>query len=180
MLSDVARAMRAAVNVEASVRASMFDRILHADLLTVGSLDIGQVVSRATADLRLIRSFLSGGIPLIAQVVAGYAFLVVTAGYNHPLLGLATLVPVAVVLVISFARVRLDSSDPAKARNILGDATTVMDESLEAVDSIRAEDSRDATFNKVSALIVQAREAMTPVLLRNAGISFSIYPPVFL
>ncbi len=161
----------AAVNVEASVRASMFDRILHADLLTVGSLDIGQVVSRATADLRLIRSFLSGGIPLIAQVVAGYAFLVVTAGYNHPLLGLATLVPVVVVLAISFARVRFDSGDPAKARNILGDATTVMDESLEAVDSIRADDSRDATFNKVSALIVQAREAMTPVLLRNAGIT---------
>jgi len=33
----------AAVDVEASVRERMFDRILHADILTVGSLDIGQV-----------------------------------------------------------------------------------------------------------------------------------------
>ena len=161
----------AAVDVEASVRSRMFDRILKADLLTVGSLDIGQVVSRATADLRLIRSFLSGGIPLIAQVVAGYAFLVVTAGYNHPLLGLATLIPVALVLLISFARVQRDSSAPATARNILGDATTVIDESLQAVDSIRADDTRDATYSKVEALIVKARHAVTPVLLRNAWIT---------
>lgn len=161
----------AAVDVEASVRERMFDRILHADILTVGSLDIGQVVSRATADLRLIRSFLSGGIPLIAQVVAGYAFLVVTAGYNHPLLGLATLIPVALVLLISFARVHRDSTDPAIARNLLGDATTVIDESLQAVDSIRADDSRDATFSTVQALITQARNAITPVMRRNATIT---------
>ncbi|MCF8539691.1 MAG: ABC transporter ATP-binding protein/permease, partial [Candidatus Nanopelagicales bacterium] len=161
----------AAVDVEASVRERMFDRILHADILTVGSLDIGQVVSRATADLRLIRSFLSGGIPLIAQVVAGYAFLVVTAGYHHPLLGLATLIPVALVLLISFARVHRDSTDPAIARNLLGDATTVIDESLQAVDSIRADDSRDATFSTVQALITQARNAITPVMRRNAAIT---------
>jgi ABC-type multidrug transport system fused ATPase/permease subunit len=161
----------AALNVEADIRSRIFDRILRVDLFTLGSLDIGQVVLRATADLRLIRSFLSSGIPVIAQVVAGYTFLVVTAGYNHPLLGLATLIPVALVLFIAFARVRNDSKDPAIARGLLGDATTVMDESLQAVDSVRADDSRDSAFTKVSDLLTTARHAITPVLFRNAAIT---------
>jgi ATP-binding cassette subfamily B protein len=161
----------AALNVEADIRSRIFDRILRVDLFTLGSLDIGQVVLRATADLRLIRSFLSSGIPVIAQVVAGYTFLVVTAGYNHPLLGLATLIPVALVLFIAFARVRRDSKDPAIARGLLGDATTVMDESLQAVDSVRADDSRDSAFTKVSDLLTTARHAITPVLFRNAAIT---------
>jgi ABC-type multidrug transport system fused ATPase/permease subunit len=161
----------AALNVEADIRSRIFDRILRVDLFTLGSLDIGQVVSRATADLRSIRSFLSSGIPVIAQVVAGYAFLVITAGYNHPLLGLATLIPVALVLFIAFARVHNDSKNPAIARGLLGDATTVIDESLQAVDSIRADDSRDSAFTKVSDLLTAARHAITPVLIRNAVIT---------
>lgn|GEM_PF-575741 len=161
----------AALNVEADIRSRIFDRILRVDLFTLGSLDIGQVVSRATADLRLIRSFLSSGIPVIAQVVAGYAFLVITAGYNHPLLGLATLIPVALVLFISVSRVHNDSKNPAIARGLLGDATTVIDESLQAVDSIRADDSRDAAFTKVNDLLIAARHAITPVLFRNAVIT---------
>jgi len=164
----------AAVDSEAEIRARLFDRILTVDLQTLSRLGVGQVVSRSTADLRLIRTFLSGGIPVIAQVVIGYTFLMVTAGYHHPWLGLLSLVPVIIVLALSILRVRRDADAPTRSRDLLGDATTLMDESMRAVDVVRADNQRDAVFARVSRLVENAREALTPVLVRNARLTAAL------
>lgn len=158
----------AAMDTEADIRGRIFDRILRVDLLTLRSLDVGQIVARGTADLRLIRSFLSGGIGVVAQVIAGYAFLVVSAGYHHHWLGVVALLPVALVLGLSLLRVHRDTTAPTSARDLLGDATTSIDESLQAIDAVRADDARDPTYRKVADLVERARRAMTPVLVRNA------------
>ena len=158
----------AAVDTEADIRSRLFERILRVDLRTLNSLDIGQVVSRTTADLRLVRTLLTGGTPVIAQVIVGYVFLMVTAGYHHPLLGLASLVPVIAVLTISILRVKRDTDAPTRSRDLLGDATTVIDESLRSIDVIRADNQRNAVYEQVASLVEQARESMTSVFRRNA------------
>lgn len=159
----------AAVDAEAAIRTSIFERILRADLGTLATMESGQVVSRSTADLRIIRSFISSSLPAIGSVVAGYAFLVITAGYHHPLLGLLTLVPVALVLLLSLLRVHRDVRDPLTSRHLLGQATTVIDETLAGIDMVRADDRRDRAFDAVAALIDGARRALSPVLRRNAA-----------
>ena len=158
-----------AVDTEASIRMRFFDRVLRADLTTIDTLDVGQVVSRGTADLRLIRSFLTDGVAVTGQVVAGYAYLVVTAGYRHPLLGLATLVPVLLVLTLALLRIRTDTRAPTVARGLIGDATTGIDECLEAIDVIRSDNARDRAYARISALVERARQALTPVIARNAA-----------
>lgn len=159
----------AAVDTEADIRTGIFNRILRADLRTLGSIDMGQIVARGTADLRLIRSFLSDGISVVASVIAGYAYLVITAGYNHPWLGIATLIPVILVIGLSLLRVRSDTRAPTAARNLMGDATNVIDETLQGIDAIRADDGRDTAYARVASLVERARKALTPVLTRNAS-----------
>ena len=49
------------------------------------------------------------------------------------------------------------------------DATNVIDESLQGIDAIRADNGRDVAYSRVAGLVERARQALTPVLTRNAG-----------
>ena len=158
----------AAINTEADIRTRLFERLLRAELSTVTSLQIGQIVARTTADLRLIRSFISGSTPVIARVIAGYIFLVIISGFTHPWLGLATVLPVLVIVPLAVLRVRRDTSAPGLSRELLGEATTALDESLRSIDVIRADNGRDSAYARVADLVGQSRKALTPVLVRNA------------
>ncbi len=160
--------LRAAVDAEAGIRSRVFDRILHADVNVVRAMPVGQVVSRATADLRLIRTFLSGSIGSVAQVVTGYAFLLAVTGMHHPFLALAALIPVGSVVVLTILRVRADTRSASTSRDALGDATTILDDSLRGIEVLRASDATGAAYERASRMIRDAREALTGVIRRNA------------
>lgn len=159
---------RAAFGLEADMRAQYFDRLLDADLDDLERADPGQLVARGTADLRAIRTFAASGLPSVAQIVAGLAFVVVATAAHHPLLAVMAILPVAGVLVASWLRVRGGADLLEDSRQALGDATREIDETITGMALVRAHGRRAERLASVREALERSLAAMTAVLRRNA------------
>lgn len=159
---------RAAFGLEADMRARYFDRLLDADLDDLERADPGQLVARGTADLRAIRTFAASGLPSVAQIVAGLAFVVVATAAHHPLLALMAILPVAGVLLASWLRVRGGADLLEDSRQALGDATREIDETIAGMALVRAHGRRAERLASVREALERSLAAMTAVLRRNA------------
>ena len=159
---------RASLGLEAALRQRYFDHLTRLDLAEIEGDDAGQLVARGTADLRSVRTFVSGGVPAIAQVVAGFVFVIAATAAHHPLLGLIAIAPVVGVLVASRLRVRGGLDQVHESRRRLGDATREIDETLIGMPLVRAHGQREKRLSSVTEALLAAQDALRAVLRRNA------------
>ncbi len=159
---------RAAFAIEHDVRADYFEKILNASPVELARHDVGQLVARGTADLRSVRTFFTGGLPGVAQLLTGFVFVLVQSGRTHPWLGIIAIAPVAGVVIAAWWRLRRDTGAMHEARDEFGAATTKIDETVRAMDVVRGYGRRDEMASEVDAHLRAGRSAMDRVFARNA------------
>ncbi|MFJ5218958.1 ABC transporter ATP-binding protein [Streptomyces sp. NPDC088354] len=131
----VARPM---AGLEASMRAELYQRLQRLPVAFHDRWGSGQLLSRATNDLQILRMFLT--FPMVflavngATIVAGFAILF----FQHWSLGLILLVPVVpLVFLCAYFEARYQQASRL-AQDQVGDLTTLVEESVLGIRIIKA------------------------------------------
>ncbi|WP_418959232.1 ABC transporter ATP-binding protein [Streptomyces tritici] len=121
---------RPLAGVEAAMRADLYRRLQRLPISFHDRWASGQLLSRGTADLSLLRMFLAFPLTFLfvnaVTIVAGYVILL---GQEWTL-GLVLLVPVAPLVVLCFLFETRYSLVARRAQDQVGDVTTVIEESV--------------------------------------------------
>ncbi|SDE19079.1 ABC transporter ATP-binding protein [Streptomyces prasinopilosus] len=144
---------RPLAGVEAGMRADLYRRLQRLPVAFHDRWPSGQLLSRGTTDLMLVRMFLA--FPLTFLLVNGVTILVgvVIMLLQDWALGLVVLIPVVPVMVICVAFEKRYSEASRLAQDQVGDLTTVVEESVLGIRVIKGfgrHRSQARTFRRLS------------------------------
>ncbi|MEV7626492.1 ABC transporter ATP-binding protein [Actinoplanes sp. NPDC089786] len=121
---------RPLAGVEAEMRQALYRRVQRLPVGVHEKWSSGQLLSRATTDLRLLHGFLAGALPFLVVDAVTLVVGAVLLPAQHWLLGLVLLAPVPVLLVVG---ARLEARYAAEARRAQdqgGEVATAVRESI--------------------------------------------------
>lgn len=121
---------RPLASVEAAMRAALYERLQRLPVAFHDRWTTGQLLSRGTADLQLLRMFLAFGLTFLivnsATIVIGCALLL----WQDWTLGLVLIVPVLPLILLCSAFEARYSLVARRAQDQMGDLTTLVEESI--------------------------------------------------
>jgi ABC-type multidrug transport system fused ATPase/permease subunit len=164
---------RISENTLAALRTTLFERIIRLPMSFFAERRVGELASRLSSDLSLVQeTFTFSFLELLRQIVFFIGSVILIASNSLQLTGMILLVlPVIVAIALLFARfIRKYST---KTQDALAEAATIVEESLQAISSVKSfvheryEVSRyGATIQKTVAL------ALAGARIRSAFVSF--------
>lgn len=163
-------------NALASLRETLYRRIIHLPMSFFAERRVGELTSRLTSDLALIQeTFTFTFLELLRQTIVLAGGIVFISMMNFKLTGMVLLiVPVLVVSGLVFGRyIRRYST---QTQDALADAATVLEESLQGVSSVKAYVNENYEVNRYSSAIRRGIViAIKGARLRSAFVSFIIF-----
>jgi ATP-binding cassette subfamily B protein len=128
----------AALGMEAHIRADLYAHLQRLPIAFHGRWQSGQLLSRATTDLSVIRRFLSFGLIFFVVNIATYVTVVALLLHVHWPLGLVVAASAGPLLYLSrrFARAYIRAS--RRLQDQVGDLTTLIEESAQGVRTIKS------------------------------------------
>ncbi|HEY1689284.1 MAG TPA: ABC transporter ATP-binding protein [Solirubrobacteraceae bacterium] len=167
---------RLSLGVEYDLRKLMYGQLQRLELGFFDHQQTGQLMSRATVDLQAVRFFLGYGLVFILQsiltiVLAGIVMIVI-----NPELGLVSLIPVPLVIVISYRYGRLARPAIQEVQQRIAELTADAEENISGVRVVKAfarEPRQLARFrNTVGRVFSQAMVATRLEARYNPMIAF--------
>lgn len=174
-------AQRLALDIESGLRARLFERVLVMPLDELDRTGGGDLLARATVDLRLLRVILGGSLPAALQglaVIAGVACVMVAV---NPVLAVFALAPVPLIAALGARYAASLRAADYETRTALGDVAAQAQEDIAGIGVIKGfalESQRSARFHAaaervraaaVHASRIQARFGSVLAVLPGLG-----------
>ena len=131
-------AARVGLSVEYDLRNRFFAHLHSLDLRVLQSESVGQLVSRATVDMRQIPTFLGWGLSSLAQDVGTVLLAAVVMFLLDPDLAALALAPLPLIVVTAFRYQRAALPRLHEVRSRIGDLGVLAQENIGGVRLVRA------------------------------------------
>ena len=129
---------RVSLGVEFDLRTLMFRRLQSLELAFFDRQQTGQLMSRITVDLQSIRFFLGYGLVFLVQSALAIAFAAVAMLAIRPELAAIALVPVPLVVYITYRYSRLARPALQEVQQRIGELTADVEENVSGVRVVKA------------------------------------------
>lgn len=142
---------RIALEIEAELRRRLLERMLTAPLDELQGASTGDLVSRATVDLRQLRVIVGATMPAAIQGFAAIGTVGVVMVASNPLLALAALAPLPLIVLLGARYAGTMRTVDYATRSALGDVAAQAQEDVAGIDLIKGfglESDRRARFRR--------------------------------
>jgi ATP-binding cassette subfamily B protein len=178
LAARTALAQRIALDLEAELRERFHERLLTMPLDELERRAAGDLVSRATVDLRQVRTILGTSGPAAAQALVVIAVVGVVMVVMDPLLAIAALAPIVLMVVLGARYARSLRAVNLASRTALGAMATEAGEDVEGIAVIKGFGREGERLDRFRGTVEETRAAAmrTARLQARFGATIGLLP----